>query len=165
MFRVGVVSRWRTLSEDWQTASKNSIKWRRFASYCSTKCDVRKAANPPSEFYLWRFVFLCSSEPIPLCRVSNHTAREIQCILMHGNPPDNTIKTLHFCHELTVPTVHQEALILHNATFSERLAYLGNHNSHMPSCLKLATKSMSTTPNLTISLCWFWLEQSQFSSR
>lgn len=165
MFRVGVVSLWRTLSEDWQTASKNSIKWRRFASYCSTKCDVRKAANPPSEFYLWQFVFLCSSEPIPLCRVSNHTAREIQCILMHGNPPDNTIKTLYFCHELTVPTVHQEALILHNATFSERLAYLGNHNSHMPSCLKLATKSMSTTPNLTISLCWFWLEQSQFSSR
>lgn len=35
--RVGVVPLWRTPRGDWQTASKNSIKWRRLTSYCSTE--------------------------------------------------------------------------------------------------------------------------------
>jgi len=72
------------------------------------KCQVRKAADPPSEFSHWQFVFLCSAELRPAGGASSHTAKRIQCVLMYGSPIANTTKILYFCHRLTTPVLDQE---------------------------------------------------------
>lgn len=72
------------------------------------KPGVREAAHPPANSVAGS-LFLCSCQQESLCRVSNHSTRRIQNLPVQSNPPDNIIKTLFFCHRLSMPTSHQGA--------------------------------------------------------